>query len=186
LNPSAAASSPGRSRDEEITAFYVEHRSGLRGYLVNVCRCPGHEADDIVQEAFLAVREQWDHVRHYDKPKAYLYKVAVRRYQRLSAQWAARSWPGDPDDHLLAFPDPADAFAASDLRISAMELLRQLPPRQRQVVGLRGAGFTEAETAQIMSVSLGTVKSQLHDARARIAELERKATADEWRTEPGD
>jgi len=48
----------------------------------------------------------------------------------------------------------------------------------------RGAGFSVAETAQILSISNGTVKSQLHDAIARMEELERKARSDERRTEP--
>ena len=85
----------------------------------------------------------------------------------------------------MAFPDPADAFAAADRRDAARALLRQLPLRQRQVLWLRrGAGFSVAETAQILSISDGTVNSELHDAIARMEELERKARSDERRAEP--
>ena len=72
MSPAAATSPPGPSRDEEVTAFFIAHRNELRGYLIRICGCPEHEADDITQDAFLAVREQWDHVRDYEKPKAYL------------------------------------------------------------------------------------------------------------------
>ena len=185
VGPAAAAPPPGPSRDEEIAAFFRAHHDGLRKYLTRSCDCPDHEADDIAQDSFLAVRTQWDHVRSYGKPKAYLYKVAVRLVgRRRKEQAAERLYQGDPDDHLAVYPDPADAFAATDRRDSALALLGQLPLRQRQVVGLRGAGFTEAETAEIMTISAGTVKSQLHDARARIDELERKARTDEGSTEP--
>ena len=86
---------------------------------------------------------------------------------------------------MTAVPDPADAFTAADNREAALALLRQLPLRQRQVLWLRnGAGFSVAETAQILSVSDGTVKSQLHDAKARMEELKCKALSDEWRAEP--
>jgi RNA polymerase sigma factor (sigma-70 family) len=181
----AATSPPGPSRDEEVTAFFIANRNELRGYLIHVCRCPEHEADDITQDAFLAVREQWDHVRDYEKPKAYLYKVAERRFFRLRGQQTGKSFQGDPEPLMAAVPDPADAFSAADNREAALALLRQLPLRQRQVLWLRnGAGFSVAETAQILSVSDGTVKSQLHDAKARMEELKCKALSDEWRAEP--
>jgi len=185
VSPAAATSPPGSSRNEEVTAFFIAHRNELRGYLIRVCGCPEHEADDITQDAFLAVREQWDHVRDYEKPKAYLYKVAVSRFFRLRGQQVGKYLQGDPEPLLVAFPDPADAFAAADRRDAALALLRQLPLRQRQVLWLRrGADFSIAETARILSISDGTVKSQLHDAIARIEELERKARSDERKAEP--
>jgi RNA polymerase sigma factor (sigma-70 family) len=185
VSPAAATSPPGPSRNEEVTAFFIAHRNELRAYLIRVCGCPEHEADDITQDAFLAVREQWDHVRDYEKPKAYLYKVAVSRFLRLRGQQVGKYLQGNPEPLLVAFPDPADAFAAADRRDAALTLLRQLPLRQRQVLWLRrGAGFSVAETAQILSISDGTVKSQLHDAIARMEELERKARSDERRAEP--
>jgi RNA polymerase sigma factor (sigma-70 family) len=185
VSPAAPASPPGPSRDDEIAEFFTDNYNGLLRYLISACQCPEHEADDIAMDSFLAVRGQWEHVRSYDKPKAYLYKVAVRLFGRLRKQQADRYYQGDPDEHLQVFPDPADAFAASDRRDAALALLRQLPLRQRQVLWLRrGADFSEAETAEILTVSAGTVKSQLHDATARMEELERKARTDEWRTEP--
>jgi RNA polymerase sigma factor (sigma-70 family) len=182
VSPSAAASSPGPDRDEEITGFFIANHRELRAYLIGVCRCPEHEVDDIVQDSFLAVREQWDHVRDYQKPKAYLYKVAVRRFGRLRQQQAETCYPGDPEPRLQAFRDPVDAIDAVDRRDMALALLKQLPLRQRQVMWLReGAGFSEAETAQILSVSIGTVKSQLHDAVAGIRKLKQKARGNERR-----
>ena len=185
MSPAAATSPPGPPRDEEVTAFFIAHRNELRWHLIRVCECPEHEADDITQDAFLAVREQWDHVRDYEKPKAYLYKVAVSRFFRLQRQQAGKYLQGDPEPLLAGFPDPADTFAAADCRDAALALLRQLPLRQRQVLWLRrGVGFSVAETAQILSISDGTVKSQLHDAIARMEELERTARSDEQRAEP--
>ena len=119
------------------------------------------------------------------RPKAYLYKVAVSRFIRLRGQQAGKYFHADSEPLLVAFPDPADAFAAADRRDAALALLRQLPLRQRQVLWLRrGADFSVAETAQMLSISNGTVKSQLHDAIARMEELERKARSDERSAEP--
>ena len=187
MGPVGGASPPGPSRDEEIIALFIAHRNELRGYLIGSCGCLEHEADDITQDAFLAVREQWGHVRDYEKPKAYLYKVAVRRFFRLRGQQAGEYLQGDLEPLLVAFPDPADAFAEADRRDAALALLRQLPLRQRQVLWLRrGVGFSVAETAQILSISDGTVKSHLYDAIARMEELESKARSGEWRAKPGD
>jgi DNA-directed RNA polymerase specialized sigma24 family protein len=94
VSPAAAASPPGPSRDEEVTTFFIAHRNELCGYLIRVCGCPEHEADDITQDAFLAVREQWGHVRGYEKPKAYLYKVAVNRFLPATATAGRQILPG--------------------------------------------------------------------------------------------
>jgi RNA polymerase sigma factor (sigma-70 family) len=51
-----------------------------------------------------------------------------------------------------------------------MGAIRALPPRQRAVLVLRlYSGLSEAETAEVLGCSVGTVKSQLHDARCRLA-----------------
>jgi RNA polymerase sigma factor (sigma-70 family) len=177
---------PRHPRDEEVSDFYKGFRNQLRGYLI-ICGCPQDEADDIVQDSFLAVRERWEQVRSLDRPKAYLFKVAVRRFWRLQGKRAGRLYQGDPEDHLLDRPDPVDAFEIVASRNAAMALLGKLPPRQRQVLWLRlGVGFSEAETAGILSVKPGTVKSQLHDAKIRLAELAHDAHGGQWETVSGE
>jgi RNA polymerase sigma factor (sigma-70 family) len=176
VSGAASASPPGQPSEDEFTVFFATWRRHLLGYLC-FCGCPPHEADDIAQDSFLAVRGQWDHVRSLEQPRAYLFKVARRRFWRAQGQRP----PGlyvqqDPDDRSQAFPDPADAFSAAEDRADLMAMIRQLPPRQGQVVWLRlVAGFSEAETAGILTVSAGTVKSQLHEGKAKLKELMRKA-----------
>lgn len=183
VSSSSAAELPGPSGDEEFTGFVIDHYNGLRAYLITAFDLCYHDADAITNDSFFAVREHWSKVRHLEKPKGYLYKVAVRRAGRLKKKLATQ-YSGDPDDYLRGLPGPGDSAADAGLRDQALAELRQLPPRQRQVFVLRGMGFSEAETADILSVSPGTVKSQLHDARARIADIENKAVEDEWRSEP--
>lgn len=177
---SPAAALPGQAEDAEFTGFVARCYNGLRAYLMTASGLCYHDADAIANESFLVVREHWDHVRQLDKPKAYLYKVAVRRAWRLKKKLAIQDG-GDPDDHLRDIASPGDAAADADLRDQALGVLRRLSPRQRQVVVLRGMGFTEADTADILSLRPGTVKSTLHDARARIDSIEDKETEDERR-----
>jgi RNA polymerase sigma factor (sigma-70 family) len=180
---STAASSPsGQPGDEELTEFFRTWRKPLTGYLV-VIGCPPHEADDIAQDSFLAVRGRWDHVRGLEQPKAYLFKVAERRWWRVrKLQHPELFIAADPGEYLPAFPDPADALGAAEGKADLMAMIGQLPLRQRQVLWLRaGAGFSEAETAAILSVTAGTVKSQLHEARKKLKELALKARGDDTR-----
>jgi RNA polymerase sigma factor (sigma-70 family) len=182
----AAAAPSGDARDQaEITAFYAVFREPVRRWLI-ASGCPAHEAEDAVHDSVMAVRERWEHVRTLDKPQAYWYKAAWRVFARGQALRAARYHTGDPDDRLKALPDPADAVAAVDHRQLAMALLRELPLRQRQVYWLRrAAGFSTEETAGILSIAPGTVKSQLHDAEIRVQELADKYGGDSWGPGPG-
>jgi RNA polymerase sigma factor (sigma-70 family) len=180
---SAAAPAPsGQSRDEEFTEFFARWRKLLVGYLIFI-GCPAHEADDIAQDSFLAVRGRWDHVAGLEQPRAYLFKVAVRRLWRVrKLQHPELFVAQDPGEYLAAFPDPADALGVAEAHADAMAMVRQLPLRQRQVFWLRVvADFSEGETAEILLVTPGTVKSQLHEAKKKLSELARKSRGDDTR-----
>lgn len=133
----AAARSAGQSRDEEVGALFATHYMAIRRYLI-ACGCPDYEADDVLQDTILAVRENWEKkVRALDKPVAYWYKAASRRFWRLAKERARRFSAGDHEDHLLAVPDQANEVAAVDFRLTLMAWIRELPIRQRQVLWLR-------------------------------------------------
>jgi DNA-directed RNA polymerase specialized sigma24 family protein len=67
-----------------------------------------------------------------------------------------------------------------DLRDALVRLLVQLPPRQRTVIVLRfWAQLSEAETAEMLGCSEGTVKSATSRGMARLREL-----AAQWQEEP--
>ena len=165
---------PGQARDREIASLYLAHRGKVRRTLM-VLGCSGHDADDVVQETILAIREHWERVRDLEKPEAYWYKAAIRRWRRAAGSRARRLASGDQHEYLLSLPDPDDAFAAADQQRAVEAAVRELPPRQGQVLWLRlTLGFSEAETAEILGISAGTAKRHLHDARHRMCELLRK------------
>lgn len=161
------------SPDEEISQFYARHYKAVVAFLVHGCGCPEADAEDIAQDIILVIRDRyWPTVRALEKPEAYWYKAAERRCRRLLGQRAKRIAGGDPDEHLLGVAHPGDQFAAVDRRQALMARLRELPPRQRQVLWLRLAeDFSESETAEILGISVGSVKRQLHDAKKGMKEL---------------
>jgi RNA polymerase sigma factor (sigma-70 family) len=172
----AAVPVDGRSFDKEISLFYGVHHRAVSGFLVVACGCPVPDAEDIVQDTILVIQARyWPTVRALEKPEAYWYKTAQRRCRRLLRQRAKRVAEGDPVERLLGVADPADQFAVVDRYQALIARIRELPPRQRQVLWLRLAeDFSESDTAEILGISVGSVKRQLHDAKERMKELLRK------------
>jgi RNA polymerase sigma-70 factor (sigma-E family) len=128
-----------------------------------------HKAEDLVQTVLARVYPRWKRVRD-DSPDAYLRAMMTTTY----LTWWRRKWRGEmawatPPETVA--PDPIEG---ADLRISVARAIAKLPPRQRAVVMLRfHADLTEAQTAQVLGISLGTVKS--HTARA-LAALQKDPT----------
>jgi RNA polymerase sigma-70 factor (sigma-E family) len=140
-------------------------------------------AEDIVQDAFVALSRRWDHLRSTDAAAAYLRttvvngtRSAIRRRVTARAGWCIRSairrritarrlvHPVG-DERVEAAENTA---VRSDEQRRVLAVIRELPRRQREVIVLRyWAGLSEAEIAVTLGVSPGTVKTAA--ARARRA-----------------
>ncbi len=113
-------------------------------------------AEDLVQEVFERVYVRWRWIRGGPEPYArkVLTNLVANRWRRKSRRPEARL--SQYDDQST--PDGTDHHAVRDQLLSA---LQTLPPRQRAVIVLRYyEDLTEAQTAQALGCSLGTVKSQ--------------------------
>jgi RNA polymerase sigma-70 factor (ECF subfamily) len=130
-------------------------------------------AEDLAQEAFMAAHRDWARIGLYDKPGAWVRRVvanlSVSSLRRRAAE--ARALARFPFGHETALPDLADGdpeFWAG---------IRSLPRRQAQVVALYYLeDRSVAEIAEILDVTLGTVKRHLHNGRQALA---RRLRADE-------
>lgn len=167
--PAAGAQAHG----EEIARYYAEHRDKVRRWLVSGCGCPEADAEDIVQDTILVIRRRyWLTVRALEKPEAYWFKIAGNRYRRTRGRQAGRTADADPSELLLEQSAPGDQFAQADRRQALEQVIRQLPQRQRQVLWLRlVADFSEAGTAEILGVGIGSVKTHLNHAKTRMQKL---------------
>jgi RNA polymerase sigma-70 factor (sigma-E family) len=122
-----------------------------------------HLADDLVQEALAKAFRHWRRVQGADNPDAYVRRILInevnryfQRHRHAPAPVDVTNRGHDPVD--ATHPDASDRLARRELLLTA---LLALPERQRATVVLRYLdGMTEAETADILGCSEGTVKSQ--------------------------
>ena len=130
------------------------------------------EAEDLVQTALIKVWRAWDRVQD---PEAYTRTTIVRTF--ISSR--RRRWWGE---HPTEEVGTTLLAPARDLE-TGMDLSRivgSLPPRQRAVIVLRfGHDLSEREVAELLEVSVGTVKSQTSKA---LASLRRHPHLDTLRT----
>ena len=121
-------------------------------------------AEDLVQTALSRAYPRWSRIRG-DAPEAYVRKVMVNRW----SSWWRRRWRGEVPAASLPDIAAADAYAAIDRRQAVTSALAGLPQRQRIVLVLRyHEDLSEQQVAELLGISVGTVKSQTSKALARL------------------
>jgi len=123
-------------------------------------------AEDLLQTALAKAYLRWSRVER-DDPEAYVRKIMLNTW----ASWWRRKWRGElPTGQLPEVAGP-DSFAAVDHRQALRAALARLPASQRAVVVLRyHQDLSEAQVAELLGISVGTVKSQTARALARLRE----------------
>ncbi|MEZ0110001.1 RNA polymerase sigma-70 factor (sigma-E family) [Catenulispora sp. EB89] len=157
--------------------YVAARRQGLLavGYVLTGSQ---HGAEDLVQATLVKVWPRWNRVADAGDPDAYVRKAMLNTFLSWRRRDGGREIPSDDVAALpssLSRPQPtADSGAGSALtgvldRVVLRDLLRALPRRQRAVVVLRYyADLTEAQVAEAMGCSVGTVKSQHAKALATL------------------
>ena len=151
--------------DGSLTALYTSHYKPLVRLAAFLLRDPG-QAEEVVQDAFVAMHGSWRRLRDPDKAEAYLRQAVVNRSRsglrrrKVEIKHAPKPAPDAPS---------AEYGALGELdRTAVIEALRLLPRRQREVLVLRYYGdLTEAQIADTLGISTGAVKS--HASRGMAA-----------------
>jgi RNA polymerase sigma-70 factor (ECF subfamily) len=121
----------------------------------------GH-AEDAVQEAFIVAERRWSYVSKLDDPAGWVRRVAVNRLANSRRNRRRR-------DEILASVRPPDPTTLESADLDLLDAVRALPERQRLALCLHHlAGYPVADVARMLGVADGTVKSNLHDARAAL------------------
>ena len=123
--------------------------------------------EDIAQDALLIARHRWRDIHAYDKPEAWVLKVAIR----LMRRWQHRHLHETP---LASVPDvvvPDVVVSVHDVE-AVHSAVRQLSPRHREAVALHHLlGYSVSEIAAVLVVSESTVRTHLTRGRAELRRI---------------
>jgi RNA polymerase sigma factor (sigma-70 family) len=138
--------------------FQAEYPGLLRAmFLVTGDR---HEAEEIVQDAFVRACERWELVRRAGNRAGYVYRMALNGYRsklRRMARGARKS---------LRPTEQPDFFAAVDDRDALGRALAKLSSGQREALVLvEWLGMTDDEVGALLGISPITVRVRIHRAR---------------------
>jgi RNA polymerase sigma-70 factor (sigma-E family) len=160
-----AASTANDYADNLVTTLYMEQY----GSLVRLAVLLVHDvqtAEEVVQDAFIAMHTGYRRLRDNEKALAYLRQSVVNRSRSVLRHRTVV----DKNPPKLPPDEPSAEHGAMALleRTAVIAALRLLPERQREAIVLRYyVDLSEAQIAAVMGISRGAVKS--HTARGMSA-----------------
>jgi RNA polymerase sigma-70 factor (sigma-E family) len=129
-------------------------------------------AEDCVQEAMTRVHRRWGQLRQDGNPAGYAHQSVVNAALSWRRRRRIREVPlttGGAEQAPAGEESPQLSKALSGVDEALLAALRSLPPRMRAAVTLRYLeDRSEAETAQLLSCSIGTVKSSTSRGVSRL------------------
>jgi RNA polymerase sigma-70 factor (ECF subfamily) len=141
--------------------FFEAERDRLFGLMFLVTRDRG-EAEEIAQDAFLAIWERWDRVHALENPAGYLTRTAMNLFRKRYRRKAALR-------RILPPARPSDQEGPADSRLMLSEALRGLSPRQRAALVLTElVGYSSEEAASILHVKPTTIGALKYQGRAAL------------------
>ncbi len=165
-------------RDREFSEYMQVRQPALlrTAYLLTGDR---HTAEDLVQTALAKLYLSWDKVQRHEAVDGYVRRILVNEHNSL---WR-RAWK-KRETTTSELPDQAAEPQTPGHDADLWALVQTLPRKQRAAFVLRYyEELSEAETAEVLGVSVGTVKSQTSRAlaalRSRVETLSPSASQEE-------
>lgn len=126
--------------------------------------CP-HQGQDLTQTTLAKLYLAWDRLSDHDQVDAYARQIMLNEHRSTWRRpWRRREISSESPPEVGV---PAHEY--DDSAVAVWTIVKALPPRQRAVIVLRYyEQLTEPETAAVLGISLGTVKSQAHRAIATL------------------
>lgn len=159
---SATERSAQKLLDESFATFYKTFTPTLVAFL-RWQGVPLRDAADLAQETMTQAYRNWLKIRH---PKAWVRRVASRLWARRLAE--------SIEDSVADVPEPILLREVTDVteweqRHDVLQILDQLPSRQRQVLAWSLDGYTPSEIAEELRMTPEAVRASLYKARRALA-----------------
>jgi RNA polymerase sigma-70 factor (sigma-E family) len=159
--------------DTAVEELYAAHYRRLVRLAVLLVR-DVETAEEVVQDAFVAMHGRWRGLRDPDKGLAYLRQTVVNRARSVLRRRgvAERYAAADRGSVASAHPGADQHSLVAERRRHVLDALRRLPDRQREVIVLRyDLDLSEAEIADTLGISRGAVKSHASRGAAALRTL---------------
>ncbi|MGW4030022.1 SigE family RNA polymerase sigma factor [Streptomyces sp. NPDC004838] len=155
--------------EAEFTAYVKERRSSLYATAYHLTG-DRFEAEDLLQSALFSTYRAWDRISDKAAVGGYLRRTMTNLH--ISA-WRRRKLNEYPTEELPETAGDTDAMRGTELRAVLWQALARLPELQRTMLVLRYyEGRTDPEIAEILDISVGTVKSSIWRSLRRLREDE--------------
>ncbi len=155
----------------EFEALFLENRHFVFRYVTS--RVGHHQADDLTAQVFAeAWRERisYDHAR--GTPRSWLFGIARNVSRGFHRREGVRSQPYGRVTTSVDYLDEDAVVARVDAQAATRDLLAALDPIDQEIVMLLGYGrLTFEEIGSVLDMPVGTVKSRVSRARARLDHL---------------
>ncbi|MEU0985485.1 SigE family RNA polymerase sigma factor [Streptomyces sp. NPDC005953] len=153
--------------EAEFTAYVKERRSSLYATAYHLTG-DRFEAEDLLQSALFSTYRAWDRISDKAAVGGYLRRTMTNLH--ISA-WRRRKLNEYPTEELPETASDTDAMRGTELRAVLWQALARLPELQRTMLVLRYyEGRTDPEIADILDISVGTVKSSIWRSLRRLRE----------------
>ncbi|MEZ7007614.1 SigE family RNA polymerase sigma factor [Streptomyces sp. AD55] len=157
------------SSEAEFTAYVQERRASLYATAYHLTG-DRHEAEDLLQSALFSTYRAWERISDKAAVGGYLRRTMTNLH--ISA-WRRRKLNEYPTEELPETPGDTDAMRGTELRTVLWQALARLPELQRTMLVLRYyEGRTDPEIADILDISVGTVKSSIWRSLRRLRQDE--------------
>ncbi|MEZ5823650.1 MAG: RNA polymerase sigma factor [Geminicoccaceae bacterium] len=158
------------ARNDFLAEQMVEHVKSLRRYAVLLAGDVA-DADDMVQESLTRVLAQARNWREVREVRAYLFATLHNVFIDHRRRLKRTGHPVDIDEVMSLMVSPASQHKRLEIR-DLVQAMTKLPEEQREVVLLVGLeGMSYAETAEALSIPIGTVMSRLSRGREALRQL---------------
>ncbi|MFJ3695491.1 SigE family RNA polymerase sigma factor [Streptomyces sp. NPDC090052] len=153
--------------EAEFTAYVQERRASLYATAYHLTG-DRFEAEDLLQSALFSTYRAWDRISDKAAVGGYLRRTMTNLH--ISA-WRRRKLNEYPTEQLPETVGDTDAMRGTELRAVLWQALARLPETQRTMLVLRYyEGRTDPEIAEILDISVGTVKSSIWRSLRRLRE----------------